>query len=166
MAFHDRTRVADQMTDPTVLHTAATSILTALEAGALDADWEPQGCVTYGEPAYDCDSIYVWVDSIEAETEAQCHIATRVTFRYAIGICIGGGQDEDCAFWDGVAADANGKIWATWVGLVDAWVTGTLCAVPCTDIRAGDPLQILTNDGGVAVWSGTVTVTVSPVAAL
>jgi len=151
------------MTDPTVLHTAAQSILTALEAGALDTAWEPQGCVTFGEPAYDCDSIYVWVESLDAETEAQCHIATRVTFRYALGICIGGEREEDCTFWETETPTASDKVWATWVGLVDAWVTGTLCAVPCTDIRAGSPLQILTNDGGVAVWSGTVTVTLSPV---
>lgn len=151
------------MTNTATLHDAASDILDALAVGALDAEWEPQTCVTFGEPAYDCDSIYVWVDSIEAVTEAQCAIAITVTFRYAIAVCIDADIEESCDFWADISATSNAKIWGTWVGLVDAWTAGTLCAVPCTDIRPGEALQILTNDGGIAVWSGTVQVTLSPV---
>jgi hypothetical protein len=151
------------MTDTAVLNDAAETLLNVLVAGATDADWVPTALVAAGEPSYDCDALYVWVDQIVPEIGAGgCVTASRVQFRYALADCVGADKDETEIFES--AAVHHARVWAVWVSLVaDCCNDGAILGEQSDIVRVGT-LSQLTTAGGLAVWSGTVTAVVSPLA--
>lgn len=151
------------MTDTTVMHEAALSLLTVLKSGADDAGWDPIAEVAAGEPSYGCGSLYVWVDRITPEIgNGGCVVASQVQFRYAIADCVGADIDEEEIVTS--APQHHERVWAVWVALVaDCCAHSSIVGVQADTVRVGT-LQQLTTSGGIAVWSGTVEAVISPVA--
>lgn len=149
------------MTDPTVLAEAAQDIADVLEAGAAQAGWAPEVCVTIGEPAVSCDSILVWVSRITPSVDNQrCQVATTVTFSYFLASCIGGDVEESCEWWAERSPDHLDRIWPVWVHLVDSVMSGTLCDAECSDITLRDLVPVPAAEFGM--WQGSVDVVLSP----
>lgn len=148
-------------TDPTTLQAALTTVLAALLTGAADdVDFDiDQSVVTVGPPATPgCNSVAVWVDTITADQQVQCQIASVVSVRWQLTYCIGADQTEGEAFWNAVAPGHHNAVWALWGGLTSAKADGTLCGsgVPCEEIQVGN-VTLVSADGLQAIWQGTIT---------
>ena len=151
------------MNDPDLLHLLAEGLLSVITEGVVGADWVPaQTCVTVGEPAPMCDSINVWVDRLAVDQN--CNAAVhRVTFGWALTLCLPVSEDDSCSWWEDQSATIHGAVWQAWVGLVDAWILGDVCGVECENVTI-DPL-LLSTDGNFAVWRSSITLSVSPIEA-
>lgn len=154
------------MTDPTILDDAANGVLAALVSGATDSGWIlEQDCVTAVEPAApSCDSIFVWPAGISVtHVKPSCQIVSRARFGFFIAACIGAEVSETCDFWDSVTPGHLDKVWGTWVGLVDAILSGTVCpGVSCSDVTLRDLNPVASAD--IGLWRGEVEIALSPVA--
>lgn len=147
-------------TDPTVLHTQALALLAVLEDKAAEMGWEPnRHCVTNGPPSVECDSIFVWADSIFPQRDQagpKCHVVLRSRFQYVIAACVGTVACDDTG-----AAQMHDTAWGMQAGLIQAVLAGELCADPCTYVRFGE-FTLLTNDGGYSWWQGSIQIDLSP----
>lgn len=150
------------MTDLTVLHDAALLLAATLQTGADDADWNVDVQVAAGEPSYDCDSIYVWVGQITPEIDrGGCVVASKVQFRFSIAECVGADRDETAIFAG--ASAHHGRVWAVWVALIEACCGNTILGAQADTVRLAT-LQLITNTGGVTIWSGNVEGVLAPIA--
>jgi hypothetical protein len=150
------------MTDPDILNEAAESLLSVLQIGAAYADWDPETYVTAAEPSYDCDAIYVWVDEIEPEIgQGGCVTASKVRFQFGFADCIGADIDEEEIIT--AAPQHHSHVWGIWVALVESCcaTSGTLLGDHADSVRVGT-FRLLDAQGGIAVWTGTVTGVLSP----
>lgn len=149
-------------TDPTVLKAAADDILTLLEDAAADVGWSPdRHCVTNGPPSVECDSLFVWADSINPirdQAGSGCHIVLRTQFQYVVAVCVGTVSCDPTG-----AALMHDTAWGVQASFVQAVLTGALCPVAevCATIRWGT-FTLLTNDGGYSWWQGSVQIDLSP----
>lgn len=147
-------------TDPTVLKSMADSLLTVLEDKAADMGWSPaRSCVTNGPASVECDSLYVWADSIFPQRDQagpKCHVVLRSRFQYVVAACVGTVQCDETG-----AAQMHDTAWGMQAGLIEAILDGELCDDPCTYVRFGD-FTLLTNDGGYSWWQGSLLIDLAP----
>ena len=151
-------------TDTTVLNDAAIALLATLQTGIDDAGWDITARISAGEPAYLCDSVFVWVDQIDPDYGVgggSCVSASRVRFKFSIGDCIGADLEEALIFQR--AAVHHGRVWAIWAELINACCGSTLLGEQADTVRVG-ALNLTTTQGGMFVWTGTVTGVLSPLA--
>ena len=151
-------------TDTTVLNDAAIALLATLQAGIDDAGWDIKAKVAAGEPAQLCDGVNVWIDQVDPDYGTKggtCVIASKVRFKFTIGDCIGADLSETLIF----AANTkhHGRVWAIWAALVNACCGATLLGEQADTVRVG-ALNLTTTQGGMFVWTGTVTGVLSPLA--
>jgi len=155
------------MTDPTILHDAASTLLGVLKDGAVDNGWDDDSVflVAAGEPSYDCRAVYVWVDQIVPEVgQGGCVTASTVRFRFGIADCVGADRDETEIF--GSAQSHMEMVWSVWSALVQHCCTNAqLILGPYADTVRVGTVQQVTTSGGVAVWLGQVTGVLSVTAA-
>ena len=151
-------------TDTTVLNDAAIALLATLQAGIDDADWDITARISAGEPAQLCDGVNVWIDQIDPDYGTgggSCVAASRVRFKYTIGDCIGADLSETLIF--AANTQHHGRVWAIWAELVNACCGSTLLGTQADTVRVG-ALNLTTTQGGMFVWTGTVTGVLSPLA--
>ena len=148
------------MIDPTTLHNQATALLAILEDTAADIGWSPaRHCVTNGPPSVECDSIFVWADSIFPQRDQagpRCHVILRARFQYVIAVCVGTVSCDEKG-----AAQMHDTAWGVQAGLITGILAGELCADPCTYVRFGE-FTLLTNEGGYSWWQGSIQIDLSP----
>lgn len=153
------------MTDPTILNTAAETLLQALtDAAAQVVGWEPHAAVAAGEPSYDCDGIYVWLTNITPDVgDGGCVVALEVELTYSLAECVGTERDETSIFEN---ASVNlDKIWGIYATLAASCCGDTsLLGANADNVELG-ALSLTTTDGGVTIYTGTVTAVLSTVTA-
>jgi len=142
-------------TDPRVLYNTAVDLLAVLKTGADVACWEPATVeVSVGEPAVDCDAIVVWVSTITPDGN-KCTISTRVELTYQLHVCVGADRDETEIFES--AEFAHEIAWSVWASLLDACCNpGDIFDAELVDRVTLGPLRMLSNQGGLGIWRGTV----------
>ena len=151
-------------TDTTVLNDAAIALRATLQAGIDDAGWDITAKISAGEPAYLCDSVFVWIDQIDPDYDTRngsCVAGSRVRFKYSIAECIGADLSEALIFQH--AGEHHGKVWAVWAELINACCGSTLLGTLADTVRVGS-FNLVTGQGGMFVWTGTVTGVLSPLA--
>ena len=150
------------MTDPVLMHTAASDLLTALEVAAEDIGWTlAESCVMPYEPASDCvEGIYVWPSGIDPRHLQGCQVSSLVTLRFWLVQC---GNVNDCGDSATRSPTLHSNVWGTWAGLLNLWHSNDIFSAPCQceDVRFGN-LELVEGTGDVVVWAGSVTMALSP----
>lgn len=154
-------------TDPTLLQTAAEDVLAVLTDAATDVGWTiARACVTVGEPGWVCDAIHVWpsaITPVQDQAGPNCHIVPRVSFSYGIGVCIGADRNEGCTFWNEHDSSVHDKVWAMEVALLQAAQIGLCGNGRCEGRPRFDPMTLVSNQGTMVVWIGSVQIDLRPV---
>lgn len=142
-------------TDPTVLNDAAATFLQALIDAADLMDWHPDAAVAAGEPSYDCDSLYVWLSNITPETdEGGCVVALEIELSYAVAECVGADRDETAIFTN--AAANQDHIWGIVATIAGQCCDSTLLGENADNVKIG-AVNLTTTDGGLTIYTGTIT---------
>lgn len=143
------------------MRTQAEAILGVMVDAAEGAGWSPKSAaVTLARPGEQCNSLYVWVDTIRPDglDRQQCAVDAVIDYRCMISVCMGAAVNETDAWWAG-RVERLDMAWGVVAGLYAAHTTRTLCSalgVDCQHVTLGTFSRF--DAGDMFTWEGTVSV--------
>lgn len=148
------------MASPDRLRNLLTALLDSAEGWlpAIDRTF-----VSHGRPIPECEALAVWLESINALSQAKngCSIEPRATFHITLFQCWE--STSSASKIDERALTLADQAWALWTGLLAAWKDGTLfgedASVACSSIdltRGMTAIDPATT--GVGGWDVTIIV--------